>query len=267
MKTLKFIPFFTILFFFAQIGFSQSLTSEKMKVSGECGMCKKKIEKAAMDAGAFYAVWTSDSKVLELKYNSDSTNTDKIQQKIAEVGYDTPKFRATDEAYEKLSPCCHYEREAVSSDAKTASMKCEMKDGKCVDSSSCKGMGGHSGDATCKDMGSKTGDAKCKDMASKTGGTTCKDMGSHTSDAKCKDMASKTGDAKCKDMASKSGDAKCKDMASKSGDVKCKDMGSHTGGATCNDGNHAKHDEAMNCSEGNNKGKSAKSCCEKKKTE
>jgi UDP-glucose 4-epimerase len=39
------------------------------------------------------------------------TNTDKIQQMIARIGYDTEKNKATDEAYNNLHHCCQYERE------------------------------------------------------------------------------------------------------------------------------------------------------------
>ena len=86
--------------------FAQTSKKESFKVDGACGMCKKKIEKAAKDAGATYALWNTDSKMLVVKYNSSSSNTAKIQQKIAGVGYDTPKFKATDEAYNSLHECC-----------------------------------------------------------------------------------------------------------------------------------------------------------------
>lgn len=150
MKTLKVIPFIAILMSLAYFGFAQNSASESIKVSGECGMCKKKIEKAAKDAGATYAVWNKDTKVLDIKYSSQ-TNSAKIQQKIADAGYDTPKFKATDEAYNKLEECCQYERESVNTEKKENTMQCEMKDGKCVN------------EAACKDKGCCTGDNKCKD--------------------------------------------------------------------------------------------------------
>lgn len=101
-----------IFIFIAGIGFAQSKT-ETLKVSGECSSCKKKIESAAKKAGATYAVWDVDSKDLTIKYNSTSTNTAKIEQAIAASGYDTPDFKATDEAYHKLDKCCQYDRTAV----------------------------------------------------------------------------------------------------------------------------------------------------------
>ena len=110
MKTLRICSFLTLYLAIAGICFAQQKT-EKMIVSGECGMCKKKIEKAAKDGGATYAFWNQDTKVLTVRYSSTSANPAKIEKKIAAVGYDTPDFRATDEAYNKLDECCQYERE------------------------------------------------------------------------------------------------------------------------------------------------------------
>ena len=93
----------------ASVGFAQTKT-ETLKVSGECGSCKKKIESAAKKAGATYALWDVDSKELTIKYNSTSSNTAKIEKAIAAVGYDTPDFKATDDAYHKLDKCCQYDR-------------------------------------------------------------------------------------------------------------------------------------------------------------
>jgi len=102
-----------LLISIASFGFAQ-IKSETLKVSGECGSCKKKIESAAKKAGASYAVWDVDSKELTIKYSSNSTNSAKIQKAIASVGYDTPDFKATDEAYNKLDGCCQYDRTTAS---------------------------------------------------------------------------------------------------------------------------------------------------------
>jgi periplasmic mercuric ion binding protein len=100
-------------------------------------MCKSKIEKAAKAAGASYALWNKDSKVLTVKYSSTSTNSAKIQEKIAGVGYDTPKYKATSAAYDGLDDCCKYERAASEKiksccdDAKCTKEKCEAGSDKC----------------------------------------------------------------------------------------------------------------------------------------
>jgi periplasmic mercuric ion binding protein len=152
MKTLK-IVFLSFLFVsLSTIVWAQS-KSDTFKVAGECGMCKKKIEKAAKSAGASYAVWNADSKELTIKYNSTSSNAAKIQQAIAGAGYDTPGYKATEEAYKSLDECCQYERSGAAAsccdDKKCESTQC-MKDGKCAKDMSC-----------CKDSGCATKDC-CK---------------------------------------------------------------------------------------------------------
>ena len=134
MKTLQIFSLIAMMGCFTTASFAQA-TKESFKVSGECSMCKKKIEKAARDAGATYALWNTESKLLIVKYNASSTNTATIQQKIAGIGYDTPKYKATDEAYNSLDDCCQYQRSGVKADccnnAKCKDAGC-CKDGKCT---------------------------------------------------------------------------------------------------------------------------------------
>ncbi|MGV3656905.1 MAG: cation transporter [Chitinophagaceae bacterium] len=144
--------------------------AEAFKVSGNCGMCKNKIEKAAKSAGATSAVWDTETKQLKVKYSSTSSNTAKIQQSIAAAGYDTPSVKATQEAYDNLHGCCKYEREtSSSSEAKEAKACCA--DGICAktgepckkDMSCCK-----SGDHKCST------DGKCNHAAAGAGKDCCK---------------------------------------------------------------------------------------------
>ena len=139
---MKALQLFLISFLFiSATSFAQTKT-EKIKVDGECGMCKKKIETAAKNAGATYAVWNKDSKVLTIKYASTSSNTAKIEEAIANAGYDTPDFKASQAAYDKLDDCCKYARSS-NTDAKSCcdNTKCTeakcMKDGKCSPDMSC----------------------------------------------------------------------------------------------------------------------------------
>lgn len=151
MKTLQ-IFFSFLLLSIATISFAQTKT-EALKVSGECGTCKKKIEKAAKTAGASYAEWNTESKVLTVKYG-DNTNKLKIEQAVAGVGYDTPDVKATDAAYNKLDGCCQYERTAASATSCCESEKCVktqcMKDGKCASDASCCKEAGCDQKACCK---------------------------------------------------------------------------------------------------------------------
>ena len=112
--------------------------SETLKVAGECGMCKKKIESAAKKAGASFASWNAETKELSVKYNSTSSNTAKIEEAIAKAGYDTPTVKATAEAYDKLDECCKYERTSANdakADHKCGDNKCE--EGKCTHGDKC----------------------------------------------------------------------------------------------------------------------------------
>ena len=125
------------------IGFSQAafaqLKTEKIKVAGECGTCKKKIETAAKSAGATYASWSADTKQLSVKYNAKTSNTAKIEQAVAKAGYDTPDYKATDAAYKKLDACCQYERATTT--AATSTDQHQAKGGKaqtcCTEGGSC----------------------------------------------------------------------------------------------------------------------------------
>lgn len=169
MKTIRIFSLAAIMMAYATVSFAQTKT-ETFKVSGNCGMCKTKIEKAAKTAGATEATWDADKQEVTVTYSSSTTNTGKIQQKIADVGYDNAGFIATAESYKKLPGCCKYERSA--SDTKEAKMEC-CKGGKCTkegrDGKDCCKEGkctkeGHDGKDCCKKDGDKMDcckDGKC----------------------------------------------------------------------------------------------------------
>ena len=114
MKILSIIAamIFSISFSYAQ----STLKTETIKVSGNCGMCKSKIEKSAKQAGAKSADWNEDSKMLKVSYAVDKTSSAKIQQAIAKTGYDTQDYTADNATYEKLHGCCQYDRKATAKD-------------------------------------------------------------------------------------------------------------------------------------------------------
>lgn len=82
----------------------------RVKVLGNCGMCKSHIEKAAKSAGASAAQWDKSSKMLSLVFDVNKTTLDKIEDAVAAAGYDTEHATATEEAYKKLDECCQYKR-------------------------------------------------------------------------------------------------------------------------------------------------------------
>lgn len=88
----------------------KNTTSDSFQVWGNCGMCKKTIEKAAKVKGVETAVWDVDSKQMAVTYDSTKTNVESIQKAIAATGYDTPLAKGDDQAYNDLHGCCQYDR-------------------------------------------------------------------------------------------------------------------------------------------------------------
>ena len=112
MKLLSICAVLLISIFSSNTIKAQSQKNDSLKVWGNCGMCKSKIEKAAKNAGATVANWNEDTKQLKVSYASNKTSSTKIQEAIAKAGYDTQDFTADDKVYEKLHSCCQYERKA-----------------------------------------------------------------------------------------------------------------------------------------------------------
>lgn len=88
------------------------IKTQNIKVSGTCGMDKRRIETAAYAVdGVKSAVWDEYTQVLTLKYSVFKKDAaDNTQRKIAAAGNDTEKYRADDAVYQKLPDCCHYQR-------------------------------------------------------------------------------------------------------------------------------------------------------------
>jgi len=82
-----------------------------VRVSGNCEMCKERIEKIAKSIeGISSAEWSITTKLLTVNFDENKTNSDKIQRAIANAGHDTEKFKAPDEVYKKLPECCLYRK-------------------------------------------------------------------------------------------------------------------------------------------------------------
>lgn len=88
-----------------------------MEVDGVCGMCKERIEKAAIRTkGVKSAVWNVDTHELKLIYDERKTDLKIISKNIAAVGHDTKEIKATDDAYDSVHPCCRYRDKDVVKD-------------------------------------------------------------------------------------------------------------------------------------------------------
>lgn len=115
MKTLRLL---SVLFVF--VSFTISLTAQSgsqtkektatVKVLGKCDMCKARIEKTAKTAGATKAAWDNKTSLLTVVYDPAALNIDTLSKKLALKGHDTEKYKATDDDYENLPGCCHYDR-------------------------------------------------------------------------------------------------------------------------------------------------------------
>jgi len=80
-------------------------------VSGNCELCKERIEKVAKSvSGVSSAVWEVATKKIKVEFNPTVTNQDAIQKAIAKAGHDTEKFKAPDEVYKQLPECCLYRK-------------------------------------------------------------------------------------------------------------------------------------------------------------
>lgn len=102
-----------IIIFFALISFASFAQSNKVvkaeiKVYGNCGMCKARIEKALDRTGIKTAAWDTKTKNLSVVYNPNKITEQQIHKFIAEVGHDTDQAKAKEETYAKLPFCCLY---------------------------------------------------------------------------------------------------------------------------------------------------------------
>ena len=67
-------------------------------------MCKKRIEKAALNTRVKFASWDVKTHQLSLIIDERKTSI-KVIKNIAAVGHDT-KETATQDAYNSVNPCC-----------------------------------------------------------------------------------------------------------------------------------------------------------------
>ncbi|MBM2814766.1 MAG: ATPase [Ignavibacteria bacterium] len=88
-----------------------NLLTSKIKISGNCEMCKARIEKVTNDfKNVEESDWDSETKMLTIFYKDNSPDISGIEKSIAAVGHDNDKFQAEDSVYNKLPKCCHYRK-------------------------------------------------------------------------------------------------------------------------------------------------------------
>lgn len=113
MTSLLFRSFLIFLFTlgFFTVSFAQNKkTTAELPVSGNCEMCKKRIETAAKIKGVSSVNWNENTKILKVVFVSEKVSLAQISSAIAASGYDTRDDKAPQTAYDKLPGCCKYER-------------------------------------------------------------------------------------------------------------------------------------------------------------
>ena len=100
-----------LLFIFLATGFiatAQKKAEIAFQVSGVCGMCEDRIERALDVPGIITADWDVESKKLTIAYKTKKISEKAIHQLVADAGHDTDQIKATDEEYANLHGCCKY---------------------------------------------------------------------------------------------------------------------------------------------------------------
>lgn len=107
MKT-TFVFIISLLLGFSALHAQSKTTEASIKVFGNCGMCKKRIETALDYPGIKFADWNTRTKNLEVVFNNRKISLEKIRERVASTGHDTDSLKAPDEIYAKLPFCCLY---------------------------------------------------------------------------------------------------------------------------------------------------------------
>ncbi len=98
-------------------------TTAAIKVFGNCGQCKDRIEDAVKVKGVDSSYWDEDTKLLTVHYNPTIITLDKLHELIAKAGHDTELKKGSDKVYNKLPSCCKYRVPASESTNHHASIK------------------------------------------------------------------------------------------------------------------------------------------------
>ena len=124
MKKLLFVFSLCLIGFSTQ---SQEVKKNKsakvsIEVDGICGMCKKRIETAALKTkGVKFAIWSVETHQLNVILDERKTDVDAVQKSVLAVGHDIVldeenTLIATDEAYGSVHGCCKYREEEIIKD-------------------------------------------------------------------------------------------------------------------------------------------------------
>lgn len=97
-----------------EVALETAMTDVSFGVRGNCGMCKKTIEKAANGVeGVANGTWDVDKKKIDVSFDDTKIDAMAIHNAIAASGYDTEKATGDLVAYENLPGCCKYDHDMM----------------------------------------------------------------------------------------------------------------------------------------------------------
>lgn len=78
-----------------------------IQTNAQCGDCKERIEGVLnFEKGIIYSNMDMDTKIVEVKYNSNKTSLETIKNTIATIGYNADEVEAVESAQSALPACC-----------------------------------------------------------------------------------------------------------------------------------------------------------------
>lgn len=114
MKKIVFVLSLLLVGFTTQAQKKKKNAKVTIEVDGICGMCKKRIETAALKTkGVKFASWNVKTHSLNLILDERKTTVKTVQKSIAAVGHDSKGVKATEKAYNSVHPCCKYRDEEI----------------------------------------------------------------------------------------------------------------------------------------------------------
>lgn len=85
--------------------------TKQIKVRGNCGMCKARIESAVQEFPSAKGNWDIASKVLTVTFDPAQTSLNEIMRNVAKAGHDNELHKTEASVYKALPGCCLYDRE------------------------------------------------------------------------------------------------------------------------------------------------------------
>ena len=78
-----------------------------IQTNAQCGDCKERIEGVLnFEKGIIYSNMDLDTKIVEVKYNTNKTSLEEIKTTISAIGYSADDVKAEESAQAKLPACC-----------------------------------------------------------------------------------------------------------------------------------------------------------------